>query len=78
MSYQLSNEHKQALVGDMGDFQGKDKLYDELMFEGLGNSNNYKLFLEFTKILDKYQSNSFESVNPETYRLIEELYNNKK
>ena len=76
--YQLSNEHKQALVGDMGDFQGKDKLYDELMFEGLGNSNNYKLFLEFTKILDKYQSNSFESVNPETYRLIEELYNNKK
>tara|TARA_B100001287_G_scaffold273918_1_gene278266 strand:+ start:478 stop:1623 length:1146 start_codon:yes stop_codon:yes gene_type:complete len=76
--YQLSNENKQVLVGDMGDFQGKDKLYDELMFEGLGNSNNYKLFLEFTKILDKYQSNSFESVNPETYRLIKELYNNKK
>ena len=76
--YQLSNEHKQALIGDMDDFPGKDELYDELMFEGLGNSNNYKLFLEFTKILDKYQSNSFESVNPETYRLIEDLYNNKK
>ena len=75
--YQLSNENKQALIGDMDNFLGKDELYNELMFEGLGNSNNYKLFLEFTKILDKYQSNSFESVNPETYRLIEELYNNK-
>ena len=35
--YPIVNEHKQALIGDMSDFPGKDKLYDELMFEGLGN-----------------------------------------
>tara|TARA_B100000989_G_scaffold286079_1_gene254388 strand:- start:2122 stop:3315 length:1194 start_codon:yes stop_codon:yes gene_type:complete len=77
--YQLSQEDKNLLFKNMEDFPEKISLYDELMIQGPRYiQKHYGMFLKFTKTLDKYHSNSFEAVNPETYRLIEKLHNNNK
>ena len=77
--YQLPKKYKQELFDRMEDFSNITKLYNELMIDGPDYiKNHYGMFLTFTKTLDSYQNNSFESVNPETYKLIEKLYNDNK
>ena len=74
--YQLPKKYKQELFDHMEDFPQITKLYKELMIDGPKHiKNHYGMFLTFTKTLDAYHNNSFESVNPETYKLIEKLYN---
>ena len=74
--YQLPKKYKQELFGHMEDFPQITKLYKELMIDGPEHiKNHYGMFLTFTKTLDAYHNNSFESVNPETYKLIEKLHN---
>ena len=74
--YQLPKKYKQELFDHMEDFPQITKLYKELMIDGPTHiKNHYGMFLTFTKTLDAYHNNSFESVNPETYKLIEKLYN---
>ena len=77
--YQLPKKYKQELFDHMEDFSDITKLYDELMIDGPDYiKNHYGMFLTFTKTLDSYHNNSFESVNPKTYKLIEKLYNDNK
>ena len=74
--YQLPKKYKQELFDHMEDFPQITKLYKELMIDGPKHiKNHYGMFLTFTKTLDAYHNNSFESVNPETYKLIEKLHN---
>lgn len=74
--YQLPKKYKQELFDHMEDFPQITKLYKELMIDGPEHiKNHYGMFLTFTKTLDAYHNNSFESVNPETYKLIEKLHN---
>ena len=74
--YQLPKKYKQKLFDHMEDFPQITKLYKELMIDGPTHiKNHYGMFLTFTKTLDAYHNNSFESVNPETYKLIEKLHN---